>query len=175
MIDQAERQTHFLKPRPYRQHRIFRRSLRQIGFNRLFALELNNSCDNRRNSFVPFLKGEDLDFEQKGNLEYKPRRKTAISGIPSILPSYHQAYHRQSQERTEEMRIYSTVGRGLGSLIPNAFKRRSNLEVLLESCYPAQLQSILYVPPTSTLLPTGLIRPLIRRLVASKPSPMLNY
>lgn len=25
----------------------------------------------RRNSFVPFLKGEDLDFEQKGNLEYK--------------------------------------------------------------------------------------------------------
>jgi hypothetical protein len=31
----------------------------------------------------PFSKAEDIDLEQKGNLEYKPRRKTAISGIPS--------------------------------------------------------------------------------------------
>lgn len=29
----------------------------KIGFNRLFAFNLNNSCDNRRNSCVPFLKG----------------------------------------------------------------------------------------------------------------------
>ncbi|CAI8608500.1 unnamed protein product [Vicia faba] len=49
----------------------------------VLAIITSGRVNPRRNSFVPFLKGEDIDFEQKGNLEYKPRRKTAISGIPS--------------------------------------------------------------------------------------------
>lgn len=35
--------------------------------------------------FGPFLKSEDLDFEQKGNNEYKSRRKTVISGDLSSI------------------------------------------------------------------------------------------
>lgn len=43
----------------------------KIGFNRLFAFNLNNSCDNRRNSFVPFIK-------IKGNRKISISNKKAI-------------------------------------------------------------------------------------------------
>lgn len=59
----------------------------KIGFNRLFAFNLNNSCDNRRNSSVPFL---------KGNRIQSISNKKAISSTSQgeRLPS--QAYHRMS-------------------------------------------------------------------------------
>lgn len=74
-------------------HKSFKSS--KIGFNRLFAFNLNNSCDNRRNSFVPFL---------KGNRKISISNKKAISSTSQgeRLPS--QAYHRQSQERTGRRR-----------------------------------------------------------------------